>query len=268
MPTLAAQATFAAPTIAVTHGCVATWWEAAHDTPLAADYHWHRAMTGKGLRAVDRVVAPSAAYAATVARHYRLSPDPHVIRNGRRPFAVATRAPHDQVFTAGRLWDRVKGTDILEAAAARIGIPFLAAGPTTGPHGETVSPAHLVTLGNLDERALAARLAAQPVFVSAATFEPFGLAVLEAAAAGCPLILSDIATFRELWEGAALFVDAQDAGGFADAIETVVGDAGRRHALSTAAATRALRYRPEAMARDMARLYAETLASAAEKAAA
>ena len=37
-------------------------------------------------------------------------------------------------------------------------------------------------------------------------FEPFGLAVLEAARAGCALVLSDIATFRELWDGAALFV--------------------------------------------------------------
>jgi hypothetical protein len=35
--------------------------------------------------------------------------------------------------------------------------------------------------------------------------EPFGLAVLEAAQAGCPLVLSDLPGFRELWDGAALF---------------------------------------------------------------
>ena len=45
-----------------------------------------------------------------------------------------------------------------------------------------------------------------PIFVSAARYEPFGLAVLEAAQAGCALVLSDIPTFRELWDGAALFV--------------------------------------------------------------
>ena len=37
-------------------------------------------------------------------------------------------------------------------------------------------------------------------------YEPFGLAVLEAAQAGCALVLSDIPTFRELWDGAAMFV--------------------------------------------------------------
>ena len=67
--------------------------------------------------------------------------------------------------------------------------------------------AHLQPLGELDERTLAGCLSARPVFVSAARYEPFGLAVLEAAQAGCPLVLSDIPTFRELWDGAALFVD-------------------------------------------------------------
>ena len=43
-----------------------------------------------------------------------------------------------------------------------------------------------------------------------ARYEPFGLAVLEAAQAGCALVLSDIPTFRELWNGAAQFVPPGD----------------------------------------------------------
>ena len=49
-------------------------------------------------------------------------------------------------------------------------------------------------------------MARTAVFVSPALYEPFGLAVLEAAQAGCALVLSDIPTFRELWDGVALFV--------------------------------------------------------------
>ncbi|WP_222103348.1 hypothetical protein, partial [Salmonella enterica] len=63
MPTLAAAGPLPVPAIAVTHGCVGTWWEAARPgVPRARDYRWHSVLTATGLRAVDRVVAPSAAY--------------------------------------------------------------------------------------------------------------------------------------------------------------------------------------------------------------
>lgn len=43
------------------------------------------------------------------------------------------------------------------------------------------------------------------IYVHPALCEPFGLAVVEAAQAGCALVLSEIAPLRENWEGAALF---------------------------------------------------------------
>jgi glycosyltransferase involved in cell wall biosynthesis len=55
------------------------------------------------------------------------------------------------------------------------------------------------------------------IFASSALYEPFGLTVLEAAQARCALVLSDIPTFRELWDGAALFAPARDARAFAEA---------------------------------------------------
>ena len=61
-------------------------------------------------------------------------------------------------------------------------------------------------LGELDEAALQARYAGTAVFASPARYEPFGLGVLEAAQSGMALVLSDIPTFRELWDGAARFV--------------------------------------------------------------
>jgi glycosyltransferase involved in cell wall biosynthesis len=64
----------------------------------------------------------------------------------------------------------------------------------------------------LSAREVAERLAERPVFVSASRYEPFGLAVLEAARAGCALLLSDIPTFRELWAGAAAFVRPRTTG--------------------------------------------------------
>ena len=266
MPTLAGATSFPVPVVAVTHGCVATWWQAAHGEPLPSTYDWHRRMMARGLAAADAVVAPSAAYAVTVRQAYSLPAEPLVVHNGRLPHASAAAKPIEAALTVGRLWDPVKNAALLDRAAARLSLPILAVGACTGPHGEQFVPAHLQALGHIEGARLGALLARRPVFVSAASFEPFGLAVLEAAQAGCALILSDIASFRELWDGAALFVPPGDEDGFAAAIERCVADPALRAALGERAAQRAARYTPQAAASAMARLYASL--SARQEAAA
>ncbi|WP_239017735.1 glycosyltransferase family 4 protein [Sphingomonas aracearum] len=258
-PALAAAAPSGLPTVAVAHGCVSTWWQAARPgQPLAPEFTWHAALMREGLHAADVVAAPTMAYARTVRRQYGLRRTPAAVHNGRLPL-VATEVMPTEVFTAGRLWDAVKRTALLDGVAALLPVPFDAAGTLTAPHGETVAPLHLRASGAVSETVLAAHLAARPVFVSAAGFEPFGLAVLEAAAAGCPLVLSDIAGFRELWDGAAVFVAGDDPRRWADAIEAVRTDPAERHRLSAAAVERAVRYTPAAMADATLRLYAEAL---------
>lgn len=260
-PALAGAASFPAPVIAVSHGCVATWWQAARTEPLAPDFHWHRDMTRQGLLAAETVVAPSSSHAGIVQRVYDLPECPLVVHNGR---PEAARSATEGVtlrsaLTVGRLWDDVKGARLLDDVAARLAMPFLAAGALRGPHGEEFVPRHLRALGQLDGNELPALLDLRPVFVSAATFEPFGLAVLEAAAAGCALVLSDIATFRELWDGAAIFVAPTDAAGYAEAIGSIVDDPPRRRALGEAAARRASRFTPGATARQMTAIYRSVL---------
>lgn len=249
-PALTADQAFAVPVLGVAHGCLSTWWQAARPgQPLDPSFRWHEEMMGRGLRACGRVITPSASYAETLRHRYRLAAAPHVVHNGRTHPPAAGRAPqHDCAFTAGRLWDEVKNTPTLDRVAALLPFPFHAAGSIVSPHGAAVAVEHLNLLGHLDMPGLERRLASRPVFVSAATFEPFGLAVLEAAAWGCPLVLSDIRTFRELWDGAAIFVAPDDAEGFAAAILDCVEDLPARAALGEAARTRALRYSAERMA--------------------
>ena len=259
-PALAGSTRFPCPVVAVAHGCVATWWDAAEGGALPVDLAWHAELMRDGLLAADAAVAPSASFADHVRRRYRLPRLPLVVHNGRTPPAPASDgplAPH--VLTAGRLWDRVKRTPLLDAVAARLPVPLRAAGPVEAPHGERAAASHLALLGTIAAADLAREYAARPVFVSAASFEPFGLAVLEAAQAGCALVLSDIATFRELWDGAALFVAGDDPAEWADAIGALVADRPRRLALGGAAAARARRYTPAATATAMAGLYAGLL---------
>ena len=48
------------------------------------------------------------------------------------------------------------------------------------------------------------------VYAAPSLYEPFGLAPLQAALHGCALVLSDIGSFRELWDGCAEFVPPGD----------------------------------------------------------
>jgi glycosyltransferase involved in cell wall biosynthesis len=254
-PALAAGISFPVPLIAVLHSCVATWWEAVHGSDLPQDFAWRTERVAAALAAADKVVTPSTAFGEAVRRCYRLAEGPATVLNGRSPLRLSKAAGHDFAFTAGRLWDVGKNLATLDAAAARIGIPVYAAGPTTGPNGATAGFDHLHCLGAIDETEIARWLSARPVFASAALYEPFGLAVLEAAMAGCPLVLSDIPTFRELWDDAAVFVPPTDAAGFAQAIAELAGDDFARSARGRAAKARASFYTPEAMAARMAGIY-------------
>jgi glycosyltransferase involved in cell wall biosynthesis len=187
--------------------------------------------------------------------------------NGRSPGRTAAGTGRF-AFTAGRLWDDGKDLGTLNRAAARVGLPVFAAGPTSGPNGASVDLRHLRLLGSLDAAALEGWLARGPIFVSTAPYEPFGLAVLEAAQAGCALVLSDIPSFRELWNGAAWFVAPGDDAGFAHAIATLAREQEQRTSLRVAAQRRSRRYHATAMAQGMARIHARLLAASSGRSAA
>lgn len=259
-PALVSKGCYSCPVIAVLHSCVASWWAAVRDGPMPDDFVWRTALVERGLRQATLAVAPTAAFAQAAGQLYGVTPLP--VHNGRA-IAVRQRPMQDYVFTAGRLWDEGKNLRVLDEAAASIAAPFLAAGPLAPPYGGEVALRWIQRVGSLDTAALADHLASRPVFASAALYEPFGLAVLEAAIAGCALVLSDIPTFRELWDGAALFVDPRDATGFARGIADMMADTSARIEAGRRAQERAARYSLAAMAAQMAAHYSSVQRRAA-----
>jgi glycosyltransferase involved in cell wall biosynthesis len=256
---LLACGVFEQPCVAVQHSCVASWWAAVKRTPLPDDFAWRRDLVAQGLAKADAVVAPSRAFAAAMECAYDLDRRVVAVHNGRTAQNMRELPQGDFAFTAGRLWDEGKNAATLDRAAASIRAPFQAAGSTEGPNGASIALEHLIALGSLSEARVAGVLAARPVFASAALYEPFGLSVLEAAQAGCALVLSDIPTHRELWDGVALFVDPRDDVGFASAINDLFDRAQDRERLGQIARERARRYSPQQMARSMAGIYARVL---------
>lgn len=262
-----AAAGFGAPVVGTCHSCVATWWAAVRGGEPPAVFRARTARLAQGYAACRRLIAPSAAFAAATEVVYGVRPS--VVPNGRaaRPGAGPARK-RPVAFAAGRLWDEAKGFAALDAAAGRMRGRVEAAGPLEGPNGAVAQARSVHALGPLDQAELAERLAGAAVFVSLSRYEPFGLGVLEAAQAGCALALADIPTFRELWDGAATFVDPDDPDAVAFQLDRFLDDHAAWAPAGERAARRAKRYGLDAMVEGTLAIYRQALAPTLEEAAA
>ena len=208
-PALRGQQPWPVPVLAVAHSCVGTWWSAVRAGPMPADFAWRMEAMRRGLINADAVVAPTRAFADALGSVYAVPREIGVVHNGRRGAAASSGGRYG-IITAGRLWDEGKNLALLDRVGAGLDVPIRAAGALQGPNGTAVTLRNVESLGVLDVASMAAAMACARIFASPALYEPFGLAVLEAAQIGLPLVLSDIPTFRELWDGAAIFVPPQD----------------------------------------------------------
>jgi glycosyltransferase involved in cell wall biosynthesis len=214
-----------APVVVVAHSCVYSWWHAVHgEAPPAQDWAEYHSRVAAGLRAADAVIAPSASIAAALTLHYGLPPSrAEVIYN------FSDSPPYDGTskecfyLAAGRTWDIGKNLQLLTDIAARLPWPIQIA-------------------GSLPHENLLEQMQRASVYVHPALYEPFGLAVLEAARAGCCLVLSDIPSLRELWEGAAIFVNPRDGGEWVRVLSRIAKDTAERESLARAARLHSAKY--------------------------
>lgn len=246
-----------APVLIVGHSCVLSWWQAVKGESASAEWDGYRDAVRAGLRAADRVVAPSKAMLAALERHYGPLPPSHVIVNGREASLFRPTEKQPFVLTMGRLWDEAKNVCALELVAPDLTWPVYVAGEAHHPEGGTVHPRHVRCLGQLDRQTVADWLNRAAIYTLPARYEPFGLSVLEAALAGCALILGDIPSLRENWEGAALFVPPDDLDALRLGLQTLIHDSPLRVQLSERALYRALQFSPRRMAASYAGLYKE-----------
>jgi glycosyltransferase involved in cell wall biosynthesis len=248
---------FGAPAIAVAHACVCSWFADVTQAPAPAAWNGYRARVAAGLRAAAAIIAPTRAMARALEREHGCR-GALVIPNGlpvRPRTARVAKAP--LVLAAGRLGDEANGFAGLDRVSAHVPWPIYAAGSLLRPDGTLEAPRGMHVLGELDAEALAAWMDRAAIYVHPARHEPSGLAPLEAARAGCALVLGDIASLREMWEDAAIFVDPASDAALAGALADVASDAGFRLGLSAAARARAARYTSERMAGDYESVYHE-----------
>ncbi|MCU1352365.1 MAG: glycosyl transferase family 1 [Acidimicrobiales bacterium] len=249
-----AALTWPAPTVVFAHSCVLSWWEAVHGVEAPPEFKEYRSRVRAGIAAAGAVAAPTQAMLDALRRWHGLEAGV-VIPNGRRADWVRTGPKAPLVLSAGRLWDEAKNAAAVDRAAARLPWPVAIAGPTRDPGGRGWSPRHAVLLGRLDGDALADWLRLAAIFALPARYEPFGLGPLEAGLSGCALVLGDIASLREVWADAAIFVDPFDDDDLVDACRELIDDPDRRERMGARARERARAFPPERAAAGHIALY-------------
>jgi glycogen(starch) synthase len=207
------------PTLTVAHSCVVSWWEAVKGSPPPADWDVYRQRVAEGLAGVDCVVAPTRWMAAAIARIYGVAGVATIANGVEQRMFVPAEQKDPFVFAAGRIWDEAKNLSTLDRACADLAWPLFLAGETSGPSSEQVQPVSALLLGRLPPHEVAAWMGTAAVYALPARYEPFGLSALEAALCECALVLGDIPTLRETWDGAALFVDPDDERAIREAID-------------------------------------------------
>jgi glycosyltransferase involved in cell wall biosynthesis len=191
-----------------------------------------------------------------------------VIYNASAPETRA-RDKEQFILAVGRLWDKAKNIGALASVAPLVDWPILVAGDDSLEAAKKVDngaagvsarqPGSIESLGRLSGPETRERMSRAGIYAFPARYEPFGLSILEAANAGCALVLGDIESLRELWEGAALFVAPDDLDGLSAVIHNLSRDPIAREEWAEKARRRAERYDASSMLKAYLTLYEEML---------
>jgi glycogen synthase len=244
------------PVVVVAHGCASSWSEGLFGVHPMHRSPRFRESVAAGVACADVVVTPTAAMAASVRLSHGRPAIERVIPNGI--WSMGWRGPKELFALAvGCAWDDAGAIHMFERVARRLGHPVCIAGPRGGDDGSTGRWVRRTgRLDRLERRALMARTA---IFAHPTPYEPFGLAPLEAADAGCALVLSDLPSLREVWGDAAFYVAADDESGWLAAVGELIGDPHQRRRMARKALRRSGCFTATDMAARYLYLYGEMM---------
>lgn len=185
--------------------------------------------------------------------------DPVIIPNGvvtdRFAACRASRNRTSEVEIAflGRLDEPRKGLDILLEAVQLLDAPVRVTVMGAGTPREVPG---VEFTGKVSEEKKAEILGRADIFVAPNTGgESFGIVLVEAMAAGCAVVASDIEAFRAVEAGTGLLFPAGDAGALAEQLQLLIDDPGLRNHLITAGQVRAQDFDWSTVARKILAVY-------------
>jgi glycosyltransferase involved in cell wall biosynthesis len=206
-------------------------------------------------RRTDALVAVSQAVASDIKIYDRVKPDKvRVIHNGidLSLFDIAASKadcrrklglPENDIIigTVGRL-SKEKNHKLMIGALRYLpeNVKGLIVGD--GPQRKTLQETggrRVYFTGPMEYNEIPSALKAMDIFCSPSLWEGFGIALVEAMAAGLPVVASDIVTHREVLGEAGLFFPAGDAGELAAVLNMIIDDTSLRCSLAGKAKERA-----------------------------
>jgi glycosyltransferase involved in cell wall biosynthesis len=228
-----------------------------------------------GLAAATRVIAVSRHLRRQLIDRYRAEPSRvRVIYNAVRPSERLERIDPGKriVLYVGRL-AAMKGVDTFLRSAARVvpsfdDVLFVIAGE--GPEYEHLIELaaqlgigdRVMFLGKVSEEEREVLLSGASVFVLPSVVEPFGIAALEAMAAGVPTIVSKTSGVAEISQGTTFKVDFWDVEEFASRIAELLEYPELRAAMGNQGRWAALREGWPERARETLAVYGDAMEGA------
>jgi len=208
------------------------------------------------LRASDLLVAPTHAALRSLERYYGMHCEARVIAHGRSPSTEQSAAKGPWIFSSARMDDAGGNGQALANVAGRLSWPIYFGGGMSR-HDSSAAAAidNVRALGQLGNAQWRRWLAHTSIYAAPARYEPYGLCILDAALARCALVLGDIDSLRELWDGAALFVAPDDEDALARTLQQLIDDEMLRERYAALAARRAQTYTPARMTEAYLRAY-------------
>lgn len=255
------------PVLVVGHSCVFSWWQAVRGDTPPPEWQRYKGEVTNALRRAHLVVAPTVAMLRALEAHYGKIYNGRVIANGRDKECFKPAEKQKFILSAGRLWDPAKNIERVAELASELPWPVFVAGEcrTPEPARGRDAPAPFLTrsnchsLGSLPEQELRNWFGAASIYALPALYEPFGYTPLEAGLSACALVLGDIQSLRETWDGAAVFVDPNDSDALKSALLELIGNNNYRHEMAHRARVRALEFSTRRMAEDYLAAYADLL---------
>ncbi|WP_091294295.1 glycosyltransferase family 4 protein [Amycolatopsis xylanica] len=190
---------------------------------------WHQAMIARAARRASALVVPTQAVARDLAARVSLDAPVRVAGHGvtEWPLATGMDLPKRYVLAIGTIEPR-KGIDVLIEAMSRFDAPPLLLAGQQGWGGvdpERLAAEHgvkLRVLGKLSDAELGEVLWRASALAAPSLAEGFGLPVLEAMAAGVPVVHSDAPALVEVAGGAGRVSPRGDAAALAFALAEVL----------------------------------------------
>jgi len=266
---------FDGPIVATVHGA----------TARSRALHAAEPMLRSALEKVSGRIAVSEAARTTLVHH--LGGDAVLIPNGVTVSRFEKAEPlagwpgeGGAIGFLGRMDEPRKGLSVLlrafcQIGAERPGLRLLIAGPGDTDEVAAKVPASLrdriVLLGQVSEPVKVQVYHSVDVFCAPNTGgESFGIVLVEAMAAGAPIVASDLDAFRRVLRGgrAGELFTSGDAGDLAAAIGRLLDDPQRRAMLSAAASAAVRDYDWTKIARDVVKVYEAVLPAGSARATA